>query len=232
MHDTAYQTGQLFFERYWQPHFTHIAEIGAYNVNGSLKEVCPTNASYAGIDYCDGPGVDMQAKPGEPLPLPDHTFDIILSSSTFEHDAFFWETFLDLVRVLKPGGFIYMSVPSNGTFHRCPSDYWRFYPDAGEALAQWARKKGQNVVLIESGLVERQQDVWNDFIAVFYKKGPHAVNITSYLTDAVPCSNVRRMGEKNILHERNLTQDMIIMRQQMQEIERLRKRVAELEGER
>jgi len=33
-----------------------IAEIGSQNVNGSLREVCPADAKYIGIDLVEGDG--------------------------------------------------------------------------------------------------------------------------------------------------------------------------------
>ena len=42
----------------------------------------------------------------------------------------FWVTFAEMARVVKAGGFVYISVPVNGPVHRHPMDCWRFYPDA------------------------------------------------------------------------------------------------------
>jgi len=42
--------------------------------------------------------------------------------ATFEHDVMFWESFLELVRVLRPGGLLYLNAPSNTAFHRYPLD--------------------------------------------------------------------------------------------------------------
>ena len=92
---------------------------------------------------------------------------MIIASSVFEHDPAFWWTFVEMCRLAKPGGYVYVSAPSNGTFHQFPLDHWRFYPDCGLALQEWARREGQNVELVESFLAERDGDIWNDFCFLF-----------------------------------------------------------------
>ena len=230
MHDTAYKIAHCFLSTYWQPSFDRIVDIGSYDVNGSLRSLCPLGASYVGLDYTEGAGVDICVAPGEKLPLEDGFADIVLSSSVFEHDAFFWETFLELARVVRPGGFIYVNVPSNGAFHRFPADCWRFYPDAGEALARWAQKQGQELQFVESCIAERDNDIWNDFVAVFHKPGSQPARIPGFLNDRIPCCNIRRQGLPGILKERSASEDMLIIRRQADEIARLRERIAELEA--
>ena len=126
MHDTALALGGAFLSLYAREGDPTVIDIGAFDVNGSLRSVCPNNAVYLGVDIEHGPGVDIIAKAGEPLPLRSEFADLVLSSSQMEHDPQFWATFLELCRLLKPGGFIYMNAPSNGAFHRYPIDVWRF----------------------------------------------------------------------------------------------------------
>jgi hypothetical protein len=38
---------------------------------------------------------------------------IDIGSMCFEHDPMFWVTFLETLRVLRPGGYAYLNVPSN-----------------------------------------------------------------------------------------------------------------------
>jgi SAM-dependent methyltransferase len=214
VHDTAYKIGKLFFDLYWRPEFNHIVEFGSCNVNGSLRDFRPPPAAYTGLDLADGPGVDIRVKPFEKLPLEDHSADIVLSTSAFEHDPCFWETFLELARIVKPGGFIYINAPSNGAFHRCPLDCWRFYPDAGEALASWACRKGQDIQLVESCVAERQNDIWNDFNAIFHKRNSRPLVMPVFLTDSIACTNIRRFDRQAIVRGREESEDMVIIRSQ------------------
>jgi SAM-dependent methyltransferase len=49
---------------------------------------------------------------GETLPFRDHTFDLIFSSSTFEHVAHPDMALRELARVLRPGGTVYLCFPN------------------------------------------------------------------------------------------------------------------------
>ena len=167
MHDTAYQIGRRFIEAYCSLQHTQIVEIGSLNVNGSLHDFKPKNVKYLGVDFESGSGVDVVSIPGEPIPVDDKSADCVIASSVFEHDAAFWSTFLELCRITRHGGYIYINAPSNGTIHRYPEDCWRFYPDAGIALERWGRSKSFDIQLIESFTCDRQDDHWNDFVAIF-----------------------------------------------------------------
>jgi hypothetical protein len=62
-----------------------------------------------------------------------------------------------------------LNAPSNGDFHRFPIDAWRFYPDSGLALAEWAQSRGIPIILLESYISAQSPEGWNDFVAVFGK---------------------------------------------------------------
>jgi glycosyltransferase involved in cell wall biosynthesis/SAM-dependent methyltransferase len=173
MHQTALKYAKLFFETYCEIDNSEkysIVEIGSQDVNGSLRDVAPSGFNYIGLDFVEGKGVDIVIDDPYKIPLPDGYADIVVTSSCFEHSEFFWLAFLEIVRILKPGGYIYMNAPSNGMYHKYPVDCWRFYPDSGNALAAWARRSGYSLELIESFIGERSnEDIWNDFVAVFFK---------------------------------------------------------------
>ena len=76
------------------------------------------------------------------LPFADESVDIVVSTSCLEHSEMFWLSFLEMLRVLRPTGLLYLNVSSNGNFHRYPVDCWRFYPDSGVAMVCWARRNG------------------------------------------------------------------------------------------
>jgi len=134
MHDTAYEHGRLFFELYGSETVRTVVELGSQDVNGSLRDHCPAHAHYIGLDVMPAKGVDLVINPTAPLPIASETVDAVVTNSAFEHDMCFWETFLELARIVRPGGLLYLNAPSNHEFHRYPLDCWRFYPDAGVAL--------------------------------------------------------------------------------------------------
>ncbi len=212
MHDTADAIGRLFLEAYWRPEFQRILDVGAYDVNGSLRRHKPDGAEWVGIDLAAGPGVDIVLKDAWSYPFPDASFDVVVSTSTFEHDRLFWLTFLEMCRVLKPGGFIYINAPSNGNYHTYPLDCWRFYPDAGVALEAWAQRMGRPIHLIESFVAPRIADHWNDFVLVF--STARAIPSSSPVADRIPDAYNVRAGSAGPIRRHSVeTEDMRIQRE-------------------
>jgi SAM-dependent methyltransferase len=213
MHDTAMAAGTAFFETYFAGEAPRVLDVGAMDVNGSLRSVAPLGAKYVGVDLEPGPGVDVVLGLGQGLPFGPDTFDACVSVSCMEHDFAFWDSFLQMAVAVRPGGFIFLDVPSNGPYHSYPTDNWRFYPDAGLALANWAQRQGQPVQLIESGILRRRTDVWNDFVAVF-QKHPAAPVRERFLLDAfADAMNTRRLGRLEMAEPVSQTEDVLLASQ-------------------
>jgi SAM-dependent methyltransferase len=175
MHDTAKSNGRLFFDTYPpKSDGLKVVDIGAQNVSGSLKSFIRPTDNYIGVDFVEAPGIDVVLEDPYKLPFDDESIDVVVSSSCLEHSEFFWETFIETLRVLKPAGLLYLNVPSNGAFHRYPVDCWRFYPDSGRALERWARRKGLSPAMLESYVGAQRLDGWNDLVAVFVKDAANA----------------------------------------------------------
>jgi SAM-dependent methyltransferase len=207
VHDTARHHGRLFFELYGPNAFRTVVELGSQDVNGSLRDHCPPDVHYIGIDVMPARGVDLVVKPDLPLPVESGIADAVVTSSAFEHDVCFWDTFLELTRILRPGGVLYLNAPANGDFHRYPLDCWRFYPDAGVALVQWASRHGTQIELLESFIGLPQAERWADFVAVFRKAGsqppgPHRI------ADHVQAINIHRLGRPTESHLHAQTHSM------------------------
>lgn len=188
MHATALKNARRFFDVYVTPRMQagqrlRVVEIGARNVNGSLRDVAPQGLDYIGVDLEAAPGVDIVLDDPYVLPFEDGSVDAILSSSCFEHSEFFWQSFLEIQRVLKPTGLFYLNAPSGGEFHRYPVDCWRFYPDSGMALARWARSRGFATALLESYTGEQEDDIWADQVAVFLRDEAHAIEFPRRILD-------------------------------------------------
>ncbi|EHJ58187.1 methyltransferase domain-containing protein [Novosphingobium pentaromativorans] len=184
-----------------------ILEIGAQNVNGTLRDHAPRNAEYIGLDFEAGDGVDIVVTGLDDWSVPDDHFDMVMASSVFEHDKAFWRTFLMMCAKTSPGGHIYISAPSNGTVHRYPQDYWRFYPDAGLALEDWARNEGFDVMLVESFVAERKADVWNDFCAVF-RRGPSDADLNrDFVFKKVAATNILTWRSSEIFNPTDDSED-------------------------
>jgi len=180
MHTSAMKYGALFFDNYCKNRENIvIVDIGAQDVNGSLRDVAPDGVKYIGVDFVDGRNVDVILEDPYKLPFEDGSLDIVVCSSVFEHSQFFWILFLEIMRVLKPSGLLYLNVPSNGYIHRYPVDCWRFYPDAALSLVAWANREGYTSMLLESFVANKNklagdEGQWNDFVAIFLKNSEYS----------------------------------------------------------
>jgi SAM-dependent methyltransferase len=174
MHAAAMQNAKRFFDTYVsRTKDLCVLEIGSRNINGSIREVCPQGVSYIGLDCEPGKDVDRVQEDPYVLPFEDGSFDVVVSSSCFEHSEMFWLLYLEVMRVLSPSGLLWLSVPSVCPRHRFPVDCWRFNSDSGVALLKWGLRNGYNSALLESYIGEQSPDVANyeqtDFFGIFIK---------------------------------------------------------------
>jgi 2-polyprenyl-3-methyl-5-hydroxy-6-metoxy-1,4-benzoquinol methylase len=83
------------------------------------EAVCGVDISAEAINYAKSmyrsEGLTFSVGSAEKLPFGDNTFDVVVSFETIEHlEADFVSVFLsELVRVLKPGGKLFLSSPDN-----------------------------------------------------------------------------------------------------------------------
>lgn len=224
MHPSAMENGKRFFDTYARRMgAAKVVEIGSQNVNGSLRDVCPNSVEYVGIDFVHGNGVDLVLTDPYHFPLDDASVDIVVSSSCFEHSSMFWLTFNEVMRILKSRGLFYLNAPTNGFFHRYPIDSWRFYPDAGSSLVDWAKRSGFQCALLESYVSPQKDDVWNDFVAVFLKDDAHIAEHPHRILDGLSDYNNGLRGESEVfLNPTSRPQDLCDKLDALHEIEALR----------
>ncbi len=145
-----------------------IVDIGSYDVNGSYKQFFMHPAwRYTGVDLAAGPNVDVVLASPYRLPLASFSADVIVSGQAFEHVEYFWLTWLEMARVLKPGGLIFLLAPSRGPEHRYPQDCWRFYPDGFRALAKYAGMELLQVGTDWQPHASEDSAPWGDTVGVF-----------------------------------------------------------------
>jgi SAM-dependent methyltransferase len=168
MHPTAYENCVKFFNKYISSLLLSelkVIDFGAFDTNGCLRPIFK-GCTYTGLDMSAGPNVDVVCT-GDKTPFENNSFDVVVSSSNFEHDECFWMTFLEMSRIVKPGGYIYINAPSSGFYHGFPGDCWRFFADAGKALTKWANKNGHNIQLVETYIDSRGE--WKDNVSIYRK---------------------------------------------------------------
>lgn len=168
MHASSLENMRKYHERYVVPTMAERAEVqvldvGGADVNGGYRQVfTDPRYSYRTVDIEPGDGVDIVLDDPYVLPLDDASVDVVLSGQMLEHCEFFWLTFTEMIRVLKPDGLLILIAPSAGPIHRYPVDCYRFYPDAFHALAKWAGCHAVEVFHDDRG-------PWNDLVGIFSK---------------------------------------------------------------
>ena len=88
-----------------------VLEVGSQDINGNNNHLYD-NCDVLRIDLGPGKNVDLVCN-GADLDHPDQTYDAIVSTEAFEHDARFDETLRNIVRMLKSGGIFVFTCAAN-----------------------------------------------------------------------------------------------------------------------
>ncbi len=91
----------------------NIVEIGSSDLNGSVRDYFSKDSLYFGVDLHPGKGVDSII-PGELLQLPDAWADIMISTECFEHAKNWKQILLNMIRITKHGGLIFLTFAGIG----------------------------------------------------------------------------------------------------------------------
>jgi SAM-dependent methyltransferase len=195
MHPSAEISAEAFADTYGASGKV-VVDVGGQNVNGTLRDSFEKRGmKYICVDMQEHPSVDIVVRPGEKFPFEDNSVDLVISTSCFEHDPCFWMTFREMTRIIKDDGYIYVNAPATGTYHCYPGDNWRFYSDAGQALAFWSgmqisTEKVYPVKVLETFHV--LGDEWIDFVCVW---GRTPTRETEIVVSEHISSNVGKMRE-------------------------------------
>lgn len=101
-----------------------VLEIGSLNINGTVRQFFDAK-EYVGVDVGHGPGVDIVISGHEYND--DKQFDCVISCECFEHNPFWKQTFLNMIRLCRPGGLVVFTCattgrPEHGTERTTPQD--------------------------------------------------------------------------------------------------------------
>jgi SAM-dependent methyltransferase len=169
LHVSSYEHMQRLVSKYLDRELAIEAiDIGAYDVNGSYRTLFDSPKwRYTGVDLEKGPGVDVVLNSPYRFPFASRSVDVIVSGQAFEHVEYFWMSWLEMIRVLKPGGLVFLIAPSRGPEHRYPQDCWRFYPDGYRALAKFGRCELVDVTTDWEPHEDPGSAPWGDTVGVF-----------------------------------------------------------------
>lgn len=150
MHAEAYTQMQTLLGKI-EGETLDVLDVGSLDVNGTYRPLVEGRGwRYVGIDTCPGPNVDLVASDPFCYPLPDESFDVVISGSTMEHVTAVWRWIPELVRVLRPGGWLVIITHWQFIEHRYPVDCWRILPDGMRFLFDETRALAQYTIQIVS----------------------------------------------------------------------------------
>ena len=92
------------------------------NLGSGVKRI---RKDVVNVDFYPFEGVDIVADITK-LPFADNSVDAIINEFVLEHLPNPESVVKEMVRVLKPGGVIYVSIPFVASFHSSPNDFFRW----------------------------------------------------------------------------------------------------------
>lgn len=209
MHLSAYAHMQLCVETYMPKDRTYdvldlgsrVSSRGAALTHRDL--LSGHRCSVTGVDLKPGRNVDVVMTKPYRLPVKSRTQDVVITGQVFEHIPFFWASLLEVARVLRPGGYLFLTVPSRGHVHS-HYDCWRYYPDSMRAMAAFAALElceahtdfppmGDNRRHDYAG-IDAEKHYWGDTVGVFRKPSTYP-NLPMAVVRAVVVWWANRVGD-------------------------------------
>jgi hypothetical protein len=116
-----------------------VLELGTRRQKGQARTRhsvwVPHAAHYIGVDYEAGDDVDVVADVHElSKHFPADSLDAVVACSTFEHIKYPWIAAVEIAKVLKLGGLVFIHTHQTFALHAHPHDYWRFSMEGLRAL--------------------------------------------------------------------------------------------------
>lgn len=148
---------KLLFEKYAKSFFKshmRVLEIGPDKGPSTYREV-------AGDDTIIWETLDLQpfgdskltytCKNEYKFPIPDDTFDIVLSGNVIEHVRKVWVWIKEVARVCKKGGYVITITPVSWFYHPFPVDCWRI---CNEGMKTLYKEADLNIELCKTETLE------------------------------------------------------------------------------
>jgi SAM-dependent methyltransferase len=109
-----------------------------YGCGGSPYCSLFPNSKYYRADFTPCDGLDFLLPADSSVPMPDSSFDMVLSTQVLEHVPEPANYVAECFRVLKPGGFLVLTTHGLFEDHGCPYDFQRWTADGLRLLLERA----------------------------------------------------------------------------------------------
>jgi SAM-dependent methyltransferase len=139
---------ELIFKKYALPFFKEgmkVLEVGPYGhpsayqkiINNSSIEWQTLNLQNDTLEEMNNKeALSIIATDPYAYPVASQTYDLVLSGNVMEHVEDIHKWYTELVRILRPGGFIVTVMPWSWPYHKAPLDCWRIYPDGFNSFVE------------------------------------------------------------------------------------------------
>ncbi len=119
------------------------------------------------IDLYPFPNVDIVANVTR-VPLKNNSVDIAISEFLLEHVKNPQAVVNEIIRILKPGGLVYVAVPFVASFHSSPDDYYRW---SEEGLRELMRSFKEIEIGVRCGPTSAMLSIVNNWLATLLSFG-------------------------------------------------------------
>lgn len=136
------------------------------------RSLLPPGVEYVGADLVGNDAASVSIKPDGTLPVPDESFDAVLSTQVLEHVQDPRVYLSECLRVLRPGGRLLLSTHGVFPYHPDPVDLWRW---TCEGLRREVESAGFEILRFEGviGLAATGAQLVQD--AISYRMSPRWV---------------------------------------------------------
>ena len=180
-----------------------VLEIGSLNLNGSIRQFYQ-GCDYTGLDIGEGNDVDVVCF-GEDYGSASNQFDMVVSCEAMEHNPGWKKTWLNMLRVVKPGGLVAMTYATVGRQQHGTEE---FNPTASPLTVDKKQNYYQNLVAEDFNSIINH-DAWfaqhafnHDFQSrdlYFFGVGHGASPDTLARAAALKASLAKYYHDKNVL---------------------------------
>ena len=132
--DICHDNWKVYLEENFNKEGVEILEIGARNVTGEPLRNLFFKANYTGFDYYPGENVDVVGDAHELSKYFDRKFDLIFCSAVFEHLAMPWRVSIEIIKLLKLKGYVFIETHYSHSSHERPWHFFQFSENALDAL--------------------------------------------------------------------------------------------------
>lgn len=138
MHTNSKLLFQRYAQEFFHPHLS-VLEIGPDRFPSTYQSlITPQTQQWHTLDLYQHDQLTYQAPTENQFPIPDETYDIVLSGQVIEHVRKPWIWLREVTRVCKVGGLVITVNPVSWPYHEAPIDCWRIYPEGMKALYEEA----------------------------------------------------------------------------------------------